>query len=421
MIRALVESGNLVGAQVLILEELESRLGGIAEKEAAGFTGAVDTMGEAWSRFLERLGGTESVTSMTRATTAVIDFMTAIAAPSIEEEIAQLEKFQKVIDALGGDLGLDFLSFNDELHELRTKQADQTIKNALEKQKALAAETAKQKRLSQENLLELEADFDKKLLALRENNIDKLRALEKKDLIRLEALRVTGSNSAKVDELIAERKILTAKQITQARQGEIKAAERMVKANISVVDSLKFDQNQLQETSREQFINTQLRRLNEKATDDQTAAVRDHAAAVFDLKETQKAANKAAQQGRSLTESLFTPQEKYNAALAKSKLLLDQNEISQETFIRQQKALNKALTEAGDSVVRSLEFEREQLTLTDRERFISVQLRGLEADQVARLGPAIRRLAGRPCWRLSGFPLNQKPAANSLSIPNCAA
>ena len=56
-IKALQESGDLLGAQNLVLQEIEKQYGGAAVAAgAAGFAGALDSAGESWRDFLEVLG-----------------------------------------------------------------------------------------------------------------------------------------------------------------------------------------------------------------------------------------------------------------------------------------------------------------------------------------------------------------------------
>lgn len=56
-IRVMQESGDLLGAQNIILSEIEKQYGGAAEAAgSAGFAGALDSAGEAWRDFLEVLG-----------------------------------------------------------------------------------------------------------------------------------------------------------------------------------------------------------------------------------------------------------------------------------------------------------------------------------------------------------------------------
>lgn len=55
-IQTMFESGNVAGAQSLIFEQLRSKLGGAGQGEAAGLSGAVDTLGERWTNMLELIG-----------------------------------------------------------------------------------------------------------------------------------------------------------------------------------------------------------------------------------------------------------------------------------------------------------------------------------------------------------------------------
>ena len=56
-IKALQASGDLLGAQEIILKEIEAQYGGAAKAAgAAGFAGALDSLGESWRDFLEVLG-----------------------------------------------------------------------------------------------------------------------------------------------------------------------------------------------------------------------------------------------------------------------------------------------------------------------------------------------------------------------------
>lgn len=48
MIESLVESNRLMEAQALVLDELARQYGGVAQAEAQGYAGAVDSMGQAW-------------------------------------------------------------------------------------------------------------------------------------------------------------------------------------------------------------------------------------------------------------------------------------------------------------------------------------------------------------------------------------
>lgn len=52
-ILAMAEMGNVAGAQAMILQELENRIGGASEGANSGIYGALDRLGQAWDEFFE--------------------------------------------------------------------------------------------------------------------------------------------------------------------------------------------------------------------------------------------------------------------------------------------------------------------------------------------------------------------------------
>lgn len=56
MVKSMVETGDVAGAQAFILKELERQYGGAAEAAATGFAGAMDTLGEVTRDAMEGLG-----------------------------------------------------------------------------------------------------------------------------------------------------------------------------------------------------------------------------------------------------------------------------------------------------------------------------------------------------------------------------
>lgn len=57
VIKSLVESGDLMQAQGIILEALEGQVGGASEAMAQGMAGALDTLGFHWNELMENIGG----------------------------------------------------------------------------------------------------------------------------------------------------------------------------------------------------------------------------------------------------------------------------------------------------------------------------------------------------------------------------
>lgn len=57
MIQGLVDSGQMMQAQGIILEALEGQVGGASEAMASGMAGALDTLGFHWTEMLQNIGG----------------------------------------------------------------------------------------------------------------------------------------------------------------------------------------------------------------------------------------------------------------------------------------------------------------------------------------------------------------------------
>jgi hypothetical protein len=83
-IKVLQESGRLIEAQNLILSEIEAQYGGAAEAAGkAGYAGAVDSLGESFRDFQERLaqGVEPAVINATKALTSLFDTLNKIPQP----------------------------------------------------------------------------------------------------------------------------------------------------------------------------------------------------------------------------------------------------------------------------------------------------------------------------------------------------
>ena len=93
MIAAMVEAGDVAGAQVVILETLERQVGGAGEAEAGGLTGAVHHLKAAWGNLLEDLARTPAVGGVVQATlrgltSFVNDLREGFKGPDIASQVA---------------------------------------------------------------------------------------------------------------------------------------------------------------------------------------------------------------------------------------------------------------------------------------------------------------------------------------------
>lgn len=103
-------------------------------------------------------------------------------------------------------------------------------------------------------------------------------------------------------------------------------------------------------------------------------------------RDAQIEAQKVAEEGKQLTESLLTPTEDLNRLRAEAAVLLEKGAISQKTY----NAALEAYKDPGQQLLDDLQFELELLRMTNSERATAIQLRGLDSEQIAKYGNAIR-------------------------------
>lgn len=108
-IRTMVESGDVAGAQKLILQELRGVVGGAGAGEGQGLAGAADGLGQSWEKFLKNIGNTAPIIATTSALDRLLMKINDIIAPD-----------DKTIEGFQLELG----SIDNEMAELRKKLAD---------------------------------------------------------------------------------------------------------------------------------------------------------------------------------------------------------------------------------------------------------------------------------------------------------
>ena len=91
-------------------------------------------------------------------------------------------------------------------------------------------------------------------------------------------------------------------------------AEKRDSGPLKIIEDLKFERSQLKLNERQQEINTALRGLDAGQVKRLGAEIRRLTGLYYDEAKAQDEANKAREEGKSLTESLLTPLEKYNVA-----------------------------------------------------------------------------------------------------------
>ncbi|MDX1538824.1 phage tail length tape measure family protein [Arsukibacterium sp.] len=170
-IRTMVESGDVAGAQRLILKELRGVVGGSGAGEGQGLAGAADGLGQSWEALLNNIGNTKPVIAATSALDGLLQRVNKEIAPfdmPVDEMPARLKELQAEYDATAAAQkkylnGRDpkTLSrrpaqknsgFQSELNEISAEQKALTkIYNEEMLQRELAAEQAERQRLKTES------------------------------------------------------------------------------------------------------------------------------------------------------------------------------------------------------------------------------------------------------------------------------
>src|SRR5512134_681059 len=390
LIQTLMDTGQTAEAQRVILAELERQVGGAGAAEAGGLTGATNRLSDAWGNFLEQLGQTsgvsafvqetlgmlaraaETTTAMLRgARVEMIEGRLSVApAEDFDAQIAQAER--KIAESKKALLnpGLTGLrrkwthseveEGQQEIEALKRQQQEAAATEKAEREKALAGQRAAEAEARTERLGELRGEIEKGLTqhataAEKRAAIDKEYADKRK---QIEGQR-TAENAAEIDKTLARQEELHRRQIAaldaaEAKRGAAsvkraaageKAAAREVARNAQLVQDMSR-QLEVVDNKRQQFIDQALSRLSAGATAAQRAEVEKLAGALYEQREAQQKADEAKREGIRLTRQMLTPAEEYTDTLARLKLLLDADAISQETF-------NRATVEAAEDFARA--------------------------------------------------------------------
>ena len=115
-IKVLQESGRLLEAQNLILQEIEKQYGGSAEAAgSAGFAGALDSLGEATRDLQEQLGSTQSLID---GVTFAVNLLTE-GVKGLQEGLKDIDTIMKAVGIVAEQAGLGTIEFAKGVDILR--------------------------------------------------------------------------------------------------------------------------------------------------------------------------------------------------------------------------------------------------------------------------------------------------------------
>jgi hypothetical protein len=245
-IAAMAEAGDVASAQRAILAELERQVGGTGAAEAQGLKGAIDGLSLAWRLMLEEIGETPAVTSVASGAIDLVrrslEGWTRIlgGGPIAEQIVAanrELLEAEARLDRLRAS-GSDRLlhaqeikvqRLRDELAALLEQASAEAESFGQERREAESGERAAEAERVAEVVAGIERKLQQQLYELTADRIGKVRDEEAKAVRELEALRAQGTEPARIERLIAERRELARRQIEDierpAREAEARRAQ----------------------------------------------------------------------------------------------------------------------------------------------------------------------------------------------------
>ncbi|MDD3183406.1 MAG: phage tail tape measure C-terminal domain-containing protein [Alphaproteobacteria bacterium] len=306
VIKRLVEVGDKAQAQKIILAALEQQVGGAAEAETQGLTGAAHRMTVAWGDMLKAIGQTETVSGAAMGAlhklastfeTTTEWFSKAPLAIQIQKAKKELADVQKELDWLQNlpplvqPIYKDNTAFRQKRVAELTAEIDKLTKaeqaEADERAKAEAGRLTAEKEGRTELILSQGKTIQDELAKLIDDPAEKIAKInaELANTVKLLNTRreADGSNNALVDSTIKQAEEL-ARVKTEAIQKPLReAAEKEAEANQKVIDDLKQKLLGIS-NERQAFIDQAISRLSGKANDADKNKTRNLAGQLFDEK-----------------------------------------------------------------------------------------------------------------------------------------
>jgi len=371
MIAAMVEAGDVAGAQVLILETLERQVGGAGEAEAKGLTGATHHLKAAWGNLLEEMAKTPIVggvveTTLRGLTSFFNDIKDWFKGPDIgsqvatkvrelaeaERRLAELQSgkvvwdpsyglrigmatraAQATVDRLESEIDALIAKGRAEVEAFDSgKGKAETGRRQAEEERNAETIAARIKALEAEKV-KAAVDAAEKIAAVNDQLARDIATAEKK-------LGRPGIAEADVDREIALLRDIAERKIEAVEKPLREAAERTDAQARKVISDL---ERQLKAPfdPRGAAIEQALGRLPEGASEDQRAeaerfsgALYDQKQAIEDLNKELEAEAKLREKGAEITRRHRTAEEEYRDVLAELGNLLANTAIDQETYAR---------------------------------------------------------------------------------------
>lgn len=409
VIAQFVKQGDVAAAQAVILEHLESKTKGLAEAQAKGLTGASNALGDAWDDLLESFGRTvgesdaaqislTALTKVVRSLQQAIDPTPQSRKSQLEQEIAELENsFGTRVDraVLGSAPVLD--QKKRELKAINDALADEQRKNDEEKQKALeAAEKAATDRHNQ-TLLEIEKEFQKKLLETTQTERDKVLAEAAEAKQRIAGLFKNQDNAEGARRALEAIDASTRAKLAKLDEEAAKPALQLAEANQKVAESLE-KRLRLEGIGdpRSRFIQAEVDKLNASATDEYRRKVEELAGALYDREEAAKQAKEADEAHKKAVEEINRDLVRLKPSYDTAKAALDEWKEQTLTDLGEATEANQKYIEAVEQIYALRLKDIYQKSLDDSRKWEDGVIRSLDkyADEATNAAKNAEELFG---------------------------
>ncbi len=299
-IKNLAEMGNIAGADKLILEALAHSIGGQAEAQNQGLTGASNSlsksMGELSRAFGENATDSKLLEGFINKLASAFQNLREQVRPTAEEELKKVNESIKMMQDAGTST---MLGINNPFYSNLLQQRGKLEDNLATQEKAKEEDRQKEKiAIAQqygEELLALEKKINEKIKQETEGERGKI--LEEADKFKQQIqarLLPDGSNQAAIEKEIALADQLKNIKLDKIDQQEAEAAEKLAEANNKVVDSLE-KRVKLEGISdpKKKFVESEADKLTPDASVNQVKKVKEMAAALYDEQQAAKDAKEA--------------------------------------------------------------------------------------------------------------------------------
>lgn len=300
MIKSLVETGNEGEALAIVLQKVREKVGGAAEGEAGGLTGAAHRLRVEWDDLLKAFGANIAESGAVQSS---LDFLSNRLA-AIQKEVRgtlaeQREAEQKKVDQFKS-FGTDQLFFNlvDNPFYTQAQQRlaaidDKIAAEKAAKKKALADYEVAQEQNKAEKIEGINKKLSDELLKATQTDGDKIIAERDRINKQLDGL-ATDANKEAIDRAQKLNEQLSQTKYDKYLEQATRETRQLTEANEKLIDSLQKRQAiEGINDPRQRAVQSELDKLNPSATQEMRDKVAELAAAIYDEQKAAKDATEA--------------------------------------------------------------------------------------------------------------------------------